>query len=414
MGIGVGLVYGEGPGWTGWRGEGRDGVVRDFKVPEVWPEGLELGWRVEVGDGYATPLVVGERVFVHAREGGEEVVLCLDRKTGKRIWREGVKVEFVAGRGGERHRLGPKSTPTFGDGRVFTLSITGVLSAWGADDGKLLWRRDFAERFEVSHPYWGTANSPLLEGGRLYAYAGSCEKGALFCIDPATGKDVWVREEEANCYSSPIVEVLEGVRQMVAFNHDGLCGIDLESGKLLWKHPFPHLGNNQNTPTPVRCGDLLVCGGENRGVFAVRPKLAGGKWSVEPVWRHRDVSLDMSSLLVNDGLVFGFSHLKMGRVFCLDPESGEVLWEGEPRAGDNALFLGVPGYTVALTNRGVMQVMRTTREGCEIVRTYRMAEGDTWAAPALVGGEWLIRERKHLVLWRMPEVEGGGKDGEEK
>ena len=395
-------AWAETPSWTGWRGPARDARVADFVPPEVWPEKLESVWKVEVGEGYSTPLVVGDRVFQHARQGAEEVLWCLDRKAGKTVWRQTTAVEFEPAGGGERHGAGPKSTPVAADGRVFTLSITGVLAAWAADDGKPLWRRDFRERFDVSHPHWGTATSPVVEAGRLYVHTGSCEKGALFCIDPATGKDLWVRDEDAHCYSSPIVETLGGVRQLVEFNHAGLCGIDLETGRLLWKHAFPHRGNNQNTPTPARSGDMLVVGGENRGMFGVRPRRVDGQWSVEAVWKHREVSIDMNSPVVNDGLVYGFSHFNMGRFFCLDPATGKILWEGEPRAGDNGQFLSLPGHVLALTDRGLLQVLRANREACDIVRTYRVADDGTWTAPALVGGALLTKDRKHLALWRLP------------
>jgi outer membrane protein assembly factor BamB len=402
---------GETPSWTGWRGPARDGKVTEFVPPEVWPENLERVWKVEVGEGYATPLVVGDRIFQHARQGGEEVLWCLDRTNGKSLWRRTTAVEFEPAGGGERHGAGPKSTPTFADGRVFTLSITGVLAAWSAEDGKPLWRRDFKERFDVAHPHWGTATSPVVEGGRLYVHTGTCEKGALFCIDPKTGKDLWVRDEDAHCYSSPIIETFDGVRQLVEFNHSGLCGIDLESGRLLWKHSFPHRGNNQNTPTPARHGDMLVVGGENRGMFGVRPKRAAGQWSVEAVWKHREVSIDMNSPVVNEGLIYGFSHFKMGRIFCLDPNTGAILWEGEPRAGDNGQFLSLPGHVLALTDRGLLQVLRANREKCDIVRTYQVAEDGTWTAPALVGDALLIKDRTHLARWRLPgRVEAGAKE----
>ena len=411
--LGASAASAETPSWTGWRGPTRDAQVKRFVPPEVWPEKLESVWKVEVGEGYSTPLVVGGKVFQYARQQGEEVLWCLDRKTGKSMWRRNTKVDFEAGSGGERHGLGPKSTPVFADGRVFTLSITGVLAGWSAEDGMPLWQRDFRERFDVSHPYWGTATSPVVEGGRLYAHTGSCEKGALFCIDPKTGKDLWVRDEDANCYSSPLVETIDGVRQLVEFNHAGLCGIDLENGSLLWKHPFSHRGNNQNTPTPVRHGDMLIAGGENRGVFGVRPKRVDGQWSVEPVWQHRLVSIDMNSPVVNDELVYGFSHLKMGRIFCLDPGTGTILWEGEPRAGENGQFLSIPGHVLALTDGGLLQVLRANRQAFDIARSYRVAEDGTWTAPALVDDALLIKDRNHLALWRLPGRMAGGPEKDE-
>ena len=393
----------ETPSWTGWRGNDRDAKVADFIPPKTWPEKLEKQWTTEVGDGYATPLVVGDRVFQHARQNGKEVLLCLDLKNGKELWKSETPVEFEAGRGGEKHGLGPKSTPTIADGRIFTLSITGVLSAWLAKDGSPLWTRDFKEYFDETHPYWGTATSPIIDQGKLLVHTGSCEHGALFCLDPKTGKNLWVNDDYAHCYSSPLVETIEGVRQLVELNHGGLCGVDVATGKLLWRHPFTHHGNNQNTPTPVRHQDLIICGGENRGMFAIRPRTIDGKWSAEQVWKHRDVSFDMSSPVMNAGLVYGFSEFKKGRIACLDPYSGKVVWEGKPGAGKNAQFLSLRGYVLCLTDDGKLRVLRGNSFGYDEVHTYQVAEGKTWTAPALVGDSLLIKAGDHLSVWRFPE-----------
>lgn len=391
------------PSWPGWRGEGRDNRVSGMVLPAELPETLERVWRVEVGSGYATPLVAGGRVFQHAREGGDEVLWCLDFAGGKPLWRSTLAVEFEPGRGGERHGRGPKSTPVFADGRVFTLSITGVLAGWNAEDGSLLWKRDFRERFDPAHPYWGTATSPMVDGDRLFVHTGSCEEGALFCLDPATGKELWVQDEHAHCYSSPLIETVDGVRQLIEFNHEGLSGIDLATGKILWTYPFPHRGNKQNTPTPVFHDGIFVIGGEDRGLRGLRPQRGDDGWSVELLWRHRDASFDMSSPVVNDGLVYGFSQFKLGQFVCLEPATGKVVWSGDPRMGENAQFLSLPGHVLGLTDRGELHVLRAAGGSSKVLRTYRVAEGDTWSAPALVDGSLLVKERDHLVRLRWPE-----------
>ncbi|MFC7337928.1 PQQ-binding-like beta-propeller repeat protein [Haloferula chungangensis] len=395
--------HGESSSWTGWLGPDRAAQAQGFEAPQTWPDKLTEHWRVEVGEGYATPLVIGNRIFQHARQGDDEVVWCLDRTSGKAIWRKQMPVEFVPGRNGESHGLGPKSTPTYADGRVFTLSIIGVLTAWSAEDGKRLWTRDFREYFDVSHPYWGTATSPLVEGDRLFAHTGSCENGALFCLDPETGKDLWVRKEEANCYSSPRLETFEGVRQLVSFNHDGLCGYDLEDGSLLWKHSYPHLGNNQNTPTPARFKNVLVVGGESRQVFGLRISKSADGWNAERIWRHREAGLEMSSPVVQGSLLYGFSPLKTGQFFCLDPLTGAMKWKGTPRMGENAQLLSIPGYILTLTDDGTCRILQATGDKENVVHHYQVSKGETWAAPALLHDRLLIKEKNHLTSWGFAE-----------
>ena len=394
---------GETSSWTGWLGPDQAARAQGFETPDTWPEELQQHWRVEVGEGYSTPLVVEDRIFQHARQGDDEVVWALDRRTGKKIWRKSAPVFFVAGRNGERHGLGPKSTPTYADGRIFTLSITGVLTAWSAEDGELLWKRDFRESFEESHPYWGTATSPVVDGGRVFAHTGSCEDGALFCIDVKTGENIWVREEEANCYSSPRIETIGGVRQLVEFNHAGLCGIDVKDGSRLWSHPFPHRGNNQNTPTPARAGNIFVVGGEDRSIFGLRVRKTGKGWEAEVAWEHREAALEMSSPIVHEGMVYGFSLFKSGQFYCLDPESGEMKWRGEARMGDHAQLLSLPGCILTLTDDGSCRILRATSEKYEVLQRYQVSEGQTWTAPALVHDRLLIKERKHLTSWGLPE-----------
>src|SRR5688500_11942133 len=72
---------------TQWRGPNRDGVITGFTEPAAWPEQLTQRWKIEVGTGYATPLVVGNRVYVFSRQGDDEVMSAIDADNGKVIWR---------------------------------------------------------------------------------------------------------------------------------------------------------------------------------------------------------------------------------------------------------------------------------------------------------------------------------------
>ena len=135
--------------WPGWRGPERDGTALGFAVPEVWPEELQRRWRVRVGSGYSAPVVAGSRVFVQSREEGHEVVRALELASGKVLWNQRYAVPFNPRMGSGRHGPGPKASPAHDGERLFTTSITGVLSAWAADSGELLWREDFADRFNA-------------------------------------------------------------------------------------------------------------------------------------------------------------------------------------------------------------------------------------------------------------------------
>lgn len=396
--------------WTGWRGPQRDGFARGFEAPAEWPADLQRRWQVDVGTGYGTPLVADGLVYLHTRQDGREVVRCLELETGKVKWRQSHQVPFQIGSGAERHGKGPKSSPVLARNRLFTLSITGVLSAWDAVTGELLWRRDYDSQFKKSHPYWGAATSPVVDGNRVIAHFGTDGHGVLAALNVKTGKEVWTVGGDGPSYSSPLLAKLHGIRQVVQWNRRALVGVDSQTGSKLWEYEFPHTGSNQNMPTPVIHNGHILLGGENRGMYCLDPRAADGNWSVEEVWYQDKIALDMSSAVINADLLFGFSHYASGRFFCLDPESGEVLWQGPPRTGENVAFLAIQEHVVALINDGELKVISADGDRYHPVASYRVADGKTWASPVLTSCGMLIKDKRTLSLW---EFEEGSASAEE-
>ena len=119
-------------GWPQWRGADRDGAAT-FTLPKAWPDQLTLKWKVDVGTGYAAPITVGDRVYAFSRQGEDEVMRALDAATGKTIWETKYNATYKANPAATRtHGTGPKSTPTFADGRLYTLGMTGAVTAFDA------------------------------------------------------------------------------------------------------------------------------------------------------------------------------------------------------------------------------------------------------------------------------------------
>ena len=284
------------------------------------------------------------------------------------------------------------------DGRVFTMSITGKVSAWSAESGELLWQRDYDKQFGKSHPNWGASTSPIVDSNRVIVHFGTDEKGVLVALDAATGDELWKHGQDGPSYSSPLLVDIQGVRQVVEWNHRALVGVESGSGKFLWEYPFPHIGSDQNMPTPAFHNGRILLGGENRGVHSIRPTLQDGKWKVEREWSQKSVALDMSSAVMNGKFLFGFSHYDRGRLFCLDPATGEVRWAGTPRTGRNVMFLSMTGFVAALIDNGDLQIIKATAERFDKVASYRVADGHTWAPPVLLSNGVLVKDRETLTF----------------
>ena len=127
--------------WPQWRGAQRDGAAR-FTPPAEWPERLTERWKVEVGLGYSAPIIAGDRVFAFSRQDDTEVMRALDAATGKTIWETKYVAAFKPNPAATRtHGTGPKSTPAFADGRLYTLGMSGMVTAFDAASGKQLWQK---------------------------------------------------------------------------------------------------------------------------------------------------------------------------------------------------------------------------------------------------------------------------------
>ncbi len=397
--LGLGAASAADDYWPGWLGPERTGWVKGFKPPQQWPAKLKKAWSAEVGAGYGTPLVAKGRVWQHARQGENEVITCLDLATGEVKWTKSYRTPFKIGGGADKHGKGPKSCPVYADGRVFVMSINGTLSAWDAETGKYLWKSELGTRFKVPYPYWGSSTSPIVDGDRVIAHFGNDDRGVLAALDVKNGKVAWTQGNDGTCYSSPLLVTHHGVKQIIEWNHRVLAGIESKTGKLLWEYPFPHKTHNQNMPTPSFHKGQVLLGGENRGMHGITPRLVGSKWTVKKNWSQKEVALDMSSAVVNDGLLYGMSHYKSGQIFCLDPKSGKVLWAGPPRTGNNVTFLSIPGHVLALVNTGEVRLIAARPDRYQTVATWKVAEGGTWAPPVLLKDGLLIKDREHLTRW---------------
>ncbi len=383
--------------WTQWRGANRDGVVRDFKAPAVWPKELKREWKITVGGGYSSPVVSGASVFLHAREGEQEVVSAFDLKTGRTLWTKSYPAPFNKNQYADKIGKGPHSTPVVHGGRLYTLGVTAVLSAFDARTGELAWRKDFSQGLDTSKMFCGTAMSPVIERGALVVHVGDDRGGSVIAFDAATGAEKWKWQGDGPGYSSPVVVELAGARQIVTLTDKSVVGLAADSGKLLWRMPFPDEWN-ENIITPVLYGKTLIVSGVRKGTSAIEVVKGAGGYEAKQVWANPKVAMYMSSPVLAGEHLYGMSSTRKGQYFCLDARTGELVWATEGREGNQAAVLSAGGVLLFLTADGDLVVAGKSLKGFEPLARYKVADSATMTHPAVVGRQILVKDEKSLSL----------------
>ena len=395
--LGAGLTAQNRAGdWPQFRGPGRDGVVASFAPPASWPDRLTRKWKVEVGLGYATPVLVGDRVYMFSRQGEDEVLAAHDAASGTRIWTYKYAAPFTISPAAARHEKGPKSTPTFADGRLFILGMSGIVTAVDAATGKQVWQKAATQ----PQPLYHTGMSPLVDRGLAIVHVGGHNQGALTAFDTRTGMVRWHWDGDGPAYGSPMAVDVDGTRQIVTFTQENIVGVSAATGELLWKRPFS-TPFTQNAITPILYNQTVIASGLDQGVSAFRIVKKGAAWATENVWENAQVSLYMANgVIVNDTLV-SLSHKNSGQFFALDAKTGRTLWTSAPRQAQNAAIVRAGDILLILKDDGDLVVARSGAKGLEPIRTYTVADSATWAAPAISGERIFVKDVSSLALWTL-------------
>jgi outer membrane protein assembly factor BamB len=387
--------------WTQWRGPSRDGIVPAAVIPKQWPTSTKRAWTVEVGEGYSSPVVANGRAFLHSRRDPEEIVTAIDIATGKVVWQQKYTAAFAKNQYATAMAKGPNSTPMIAGNRLFTLGVTGILTAWNIADGTIAWRQDYSSSIDTSKLFCGTAMSPMLEGGSLIVQVGSdVHGGRVLALDPATGKERWASKGPGPGYASPVAATIDGVRQIVTMTNGSIIGIDARNGASLWSIAFPDEWH-ENIVTPIWTGRMLIVSGTRQGTHAYAIARAGSAWAPKPVWKNADVTMYTASPVYADGTIYGLSNKRRGQFVALDAETGTVKWATVGRDGNHASIQQTGQHLLFLTDGGVLIVARRTPEAFMEERRLEIGASAIWSAPVFLSDGLLVRSATGVekLLW---------------
>ena len=384
--------------WPGFRGPNRDDVVRGVQIETDWTKAppIEL-WRREVGPGWSSFAVRGNRIYTQEQRGENEIVACYDATTGKPVWMHRDAVRFYESNGGP----GPRGTPTVDNGRVYTQGATGVVNALDARTGTAVWSRNAAADTGATIPGWGFAGSPLVIGDAVIVAA----SGRLVAYDSATGHPRWTRTTKGGGYSSPHALTVGGIAQVVLQSGGGATGVAPADGALLWEHEGPD-GVGIVQPARTADGDLLTAAGDAMGGIGLR-RLAISRgpagWSVEERWTSRGLKPYFNDFVVHAGHAFGFDGSILA---CVDLADGARTWKGGRYGNGQLLLLAEQDLLLVLSEEGELALVRATPDRFTELARFKAIEGKTWNHPVLVGDVLYVRNGEEMAAFRLPLAKG--------
>ena len=377
--------------WTNYRGLRRDGKY-DQPVSTSWPaNGPSQLWKQPIGIGYASFAIADGKAYTIEQRRRQEVVAAYDVATGRELWTQGWSAEFTDSTGD-----GPRSTPTWDQGRIYALGAEGELKCLDANTGAVIWGRNILSENQASNLQWAQSASPLIVDDKVIVLPGGGGGKSVVAYNKTTGAPVWRALDDRQAYVSPMLVELGGRRQIVVVSSLRVVGLTPENGSLLWSYPWnTDMGINVSQPVVVDANRFFISSGYGKGAALVELKANGNTFTPATIWENTNMKNKFNSSVLHNGYVYG---LDEGILVCLDVSTGERKWK-EGRFAYGQLILASGHLIVTHGDTGEVALIKATPDKYTEVARFAALQGRTWNYPAIADGRLLVRNATEMAAY---------------
>jgi outer membrane protein assembly factor BamB len=396
-------------------GPNRSGWIAGPALAHNWAETPpKQVWRHSIGAGWSAFSALNGYAVTIEQRGNEEWVTCYEITTGEPAWGNSLTARHENPLGG----IGPRSTPTIHDGRVYALGATGVLRCLDGATGNLLWKEDLQARYGLSQSQdealiqWGRANSPLIVDGLIVVPGGGPTGKAknLVAFNAETGKLAWESENrkpdgggDQISYSSPTIATLAGKRQIVIVNESTVSAHNPATGERLWTFPWPGHSNgdaSSSQAVPIDDGQLLLSKGYSGGAELLEFNTASSDGELAPAskWKNtRVLQTKFTNVVLFEGHAYGLSE---GILECVELKTGKRKWKGGHFG--HGQILGVGDLLLVMAEDGRLTLLELSPRKLTELGSIQALEGKTWNNLCLYGKKLLIRNGQEAACYELP------------
>lgn len=371
--------------WPGFRGKERNGIIRGLQIETNWTVNAPVEiWRKPIGPGCSSFAVFENLIFTQEQRDEYELVTCYNLLNGEIIWSHEDSARFWDSHAG----AGPRATPTFRKGKIYTLGGTGILNALQAKNGDLIWSVNVAEDAKTEHSGWGYCASPLISDNLLIIAA----VGKLMAYDIETGNLIWEGNDYGDGYSSPHFYTSRDKTQILLMSAGGLVSVNPADGKELWKYEW-EVDSRIVQPAFCENGDIIITHSSGESF----KRLSLSETGVKEVWSTKSMRVNFNDMVIHKGHAYGYEGMKL---VCVNLKDGSRKWK-EGRYGGQMLLLADQDLLIILSEKGEIALVNADPETFTELHRIHAIEGKTWNHPVIVNDILLVRNTKEMLALKL-------------
>lgn len=383
--------------WPQFLGPQRNGVATDESSVKDWkktpPERL---WRLEIGSGFSSPIVKDSRIYLYHRKNDQNILDCMDLKTGKEVWKYQHTTQYRDDFGFDP---GPRATPCLHEEAIYLMSADGILTCVNATNGQRIWEVNAREEWDTDKGFFGRAPSPLVyEDSVIYIIGGKLNAGVI-ALDQVTGQLQWKATSDPAGYASPVLDRHASPPILWTWTRERIYGINPDDGKIRFSRPLRSSMNasvNAATPLVLPEGLFLSAGyGVGGNLLEISNDSLQLKWAGD-----KQMSNHYATCVYEDGYLYGFhGRQEFGPEFrCIEASTGNVQWTEKNLGAGSVIRVNQQLFIMLESGELIMAGADSTQ--FKVIARKQILPSGVRSFPAYSNGHFIARSPDQMVCWK--------------